>query len=363
MKIVIDARESGASTGRYVDKLIENLAKLKPEFEIIVLTKRPRVEYLTAIAPNFKIVQSNFKEFSFAEQIGFLKQLKSLGADLVHFSMPQQPILYRGKAVTTFHDLTTIRFRNPDKNPLIFWLKQQVYKGVIKLVARKSEHIITVSNFVKNDVAQYCNIPKTKVTVTYLAADRITDPPAAIKILANQKFIVYVGRPLPHKNLKRLMEAYSIIRNTRGGIRLVLVGKRDRLYERHARWARKEHIEGLVFTGFASEARLRWLYEHTTAYVFPSLSEGFGLPGLEAMVHGAPVISSNVTCLPEIYGHAAEYFNPESTRDIVRVISSILENPARRQHLKILGAKQAKKYSWQKTAQQTLEIYRQVLNT
>ena len=159
------------------------------------------------------------------------------------------------------------------------------------------------------------------------------------------------------------MEAYSIIRNTRDGVRLVLVGKRDKLYEQHAAWAQKEHVEGLVFTGFASEGRLRWLYEHATAYVFPSLSEGFGLPGLEAMMHGAPVISSNSTCLPEIYGDAAEYFNPESTRDMVRVIGNVLQNPARRQQLKALGAKQAKKYSWQETARQTLEVYRRALGS
>jgi glycosyltransferase involved in cell wall biosynthesis len=362
MKIVIDARESGTSTGRYVDKLIEYLHKLKPEFEIIVLTKKSRIDYLKSIAPNFKIVESNFKEFTFAEQIGFFKQLRGLNADLVHFSMPQQPVLYRGKAVTTIHDLTTTRFSNPAKNPLVYWAKQQVYKWLIKRVARKSAAVIVASRFVKQDVAQYAKIRPAKIKVIYEAADRIKDAPAAISVLANQKFLLYVGRPLPHKNLKRLMEAYSIIRNTRDSARLVLVGQRDKLYEQHARWAQKEHIEGLVFTGFASEARLRWLYEHATAYVFPSLSEGFGLPGLEAMAHGAPVISSKATCLPEIYGEAAEYFNPESTRDMVRVIAGVLENPARRLQLKRLGSLQVKKYSWQKTAEQTLEVYRQALS-
>lgn len=362
-RIVIDARESGTSTGRYVDKLIENLHKLKPEFEIIVLTKPWRIEYLKKLAPNFKIIESDFKEFTFAEQIGFLKQLNSLNANLVHFTMAQQPILYRGQAVTTIHDLTTIRFSNPAKNQLVFWTKQQVYKLVVKRVARKSKHIIVASKFVKNDVAQYAKISPGKITATYEAADKITASPIPISALANQKFLLYVGRPLPHKNLKRLMEAYSIIRNTRHEVKLVMVGQRDKLYEQHARWAQKEQIEGLVFTGFASEGRLRWLYENAVAYVFPSLSEGFGLPGLEAMAHGTPVISSNATCLPEIYGEAAEYFNPESTRDMVRVISGVLGSPARRQQLKRLGALQVKKYSWQKTAQQTLDVYRQALIT
>lgn len=361
--IVIDARNSGTGTGRYTDKLIENLSKLKPQFEITVLTKPEQVGYLKNVAPGFRVLKSDFAESSFAEQIGLLKQLRALNADLVHFTMPQQPVLYRGKAITNIHDLTTTRFRNPDKNWLVFSAKQGIYKWLIKRVARKSARVITISKFVKGDVAQYAKILPSKIAVTYPAADRIKDTPEPIAALSGKKFLMYVGRPLPHKNLKRLMEAYSIIRNLRSEIKLVLVGKRDNLYEKHARWAHKEHIEGVVFTGFASEGRLRWLYENCAAYVFPSLSEGFGLPGLEAMAHGTPVISSDATCLPEIYGEAAEYFNPESIRDMVRVISRVLENPARAQKLRRLGVLQAKKYSWQRMAEQTLEIYKQVLNT
>jgi hypothetical protein len=99
-RIVIDARESGTSTGRYVDKLITNLAKLNPEFDFIVLTKPWRIDYLKKVAPNFEIIESDFKEFTFAEQIGLLKQLKTLNADLVHFTMTQQPVLYRGPFTT-----------------------------------------------------------------------------------------------------------------------------------------------------------------------------------------------------------------------------------------------------------------------
>src|SRR3990167_7522141 len=131
-RIIIDARESGTGTGRYVNKLVENLAKLKPEFDFTILTKPARFDYMKMIAPSFKIVESGFKEFTFAEQIGFLKQLRSLKADLVHFTMTQQPVLYRGKAITTVHDLTTARFRNPAKNHLAYSAKQAVYKWVIK---------------------------------------------------------------------------------------------------------------------------------------------------------------------------------------------------------------------------------------
>ena len=119
-KIVIDARESGTSTGRYIDKLIENLNALKPAHEIQILTKGHRVNFVKSVAPDFEVIESNFKEFTFAEQIGFKHRLKSLKADLVHFGMTQQPVWYRGKKVTTVHDLTTIRFVNPDKNRTLY---------------------------------------------------------------------------------------------------------------------------------------------------------------------------------------------------------------------------------------------------
>ena len=106
-KIVIDARESGTSTGRYVDKLIEYLHKLKPRFEIIILTKPHRLDFFHGIAPDFQAIEANHKEFTFGEQVAFKKQLDALQADLVHFGMVQQPVRYSGKVVTTMHDLTT----------------------------------------------------------------------------------------------------------------------------------------------------------------------------------------------------------------------------------------------------------------
>jgi len=117
----------------------------------------------------------------------------------------------------------------------------------------------------------------------------------------------------------------------------------------------------VVFPGHVSEGQLRWLYENTAAYVFPSLSEGFGLPGLEAMAHGAPVVSSKATCLPEIYGDAAVYFDPLSTNDIARKINSVINSQSLRTQMIKRGRSQAARYSWKTMAKQTLEIYKQAL--
>jgi len=362
MKIIIDARESGSSTGRYVDKLIEHMHKLKPEQEITVLTKSPRISYLQEIAPNFEIVKSDFKEFTFAEQTSLLKQINSLNADLVHFTMTQQPVRYKGRKLTTIHDLTTLRFENPAKNPFIFRTKQLVYARVVKRVARTSAAIITPSKFVKQDVAQYANISLNKIAVTYEAADRITAAPEPIPRLAGKQFIMYVGRATPHKNLRRLVEAFAILNKKYPDLMLALAGKMDANYKRiEALATHKRLAHRVVFTDFASEGELRWMYENTAAYVFPSLSEGFGLPTLEAMVHGAPVICSNATCLPEINGDAAVYFDPKVTFDIAKKISSMLSDTKLRGQLIRAGKSQATRYSWQTTAKQTLDIYKQAL--
>jgi len=360
-KIVIDARESGTTTGRYIDKLIENLHKLKPKYEIVVLTKEHRLEYLNKIAPRFRIVKSEFSEFGISEQTGLMWQIYRLNPDLVHFGMVQQPVLYLGRVVTTMHDLTTLRFGNPSKNKLIFRFKQWVYGWVNIVAARKSKVILTGSEFVKSDVAKYARINSRKIVVTHEAADLIPDKPEPIKSLVTKQFIMYVGRPQPHKNLGSLIDAFKELQKKHPELHLVLAGKRDALYKRHERRVNREDIDNVVFTDFVTEGQLRWLYENCTAYVFPSLSEGFGLPGLEAMAHGAPVVSSNATCLPEIYGDAAEYFDPRDVDDMVKKINKVLTNDKRRKELVKLGKKQAGKYSWQRMAEQTLAVYDNIL--
>jgi glycosyltransferase involved in cell wall biosynthesis len=362
-RIVIDARESGTSTGRYIDKLVEYLNKLKPQHEIIVLTKSPRFEYLKNLAPDFKIVRSNYSEFGFAEQAGLLKQLRKLNADLVHFGMTQQPVLYKGLVITTVHDLTTARFDNPAKNRLAFKTKQQIYKRVIKRVAKKSRYIITPSNYVKQDVAQYAKISPNKIFVTYEAADRTQMPAKPVPRLENKKFIMYVGRATPHKNLERLIDAFGILHKEQPDLMLALAGKFDTNYHQlEARVTGKRLAAAVVFTDFITEGQLRWMYEKTAAYVFPSLSEGFGLPGLEAMMHGAPVVSSNATCLPEIYGDAVHYFDPHKVSDIAAKVNEVLTNPRLRASLINNGRAQAAKYSWRRMAAQTLKIYEHTLN-
>lgn len=362
MKIVIDARESGTSTGRYVDKLIEYLHKIGPKHKITVLTKRKRVDFLKGIAPKFTVLSTRVKEFTFAEQTKLLKQIKEQEADLVFFPAAQQPILYRGKVVTTIQDLTTIRFRNPSKNWLVFTVKRWVYKWLNRRVGHKSKHIITPTEFVKDDFARFAHINSRKITVTHESADKITDKPEPIHELENKQFIMYVGRPTPHKNLGRLIEAFASLRQTHPHLRLVLAGKKDSLYRQHEKSVDSKGIKNVIFTDFVTEGQLRWLYENTAAYVFPSLSEGFGLPPMEAMHHGAPVVSSDATCLPEVYQDAVLYFDPLSIEDMAAKIEAMITDKKLQAKYSARGSALVKQYSWERMARQTLEVFNQVLD-
>jgi glycosyltransferase involved in cell wall biosynthesis len=362
VKIVIDARELRATgAGTYLQHLLEELQSLDHNHTYAVLLKPEDMDSWTTTSRRFKKIACPYKEFSFAEQIDLLRLINRIKPDLVHFGMTQQPVLYRGKVVTTMHDLTTARFDNPSKNWLVFRIKQLVYKLVIKRVARKSAAILTPSDFVKEDIAKFAHVNSRKITVTYEAADKISDPPEPLQLLKAKEFIMYVGRPTPHKNLERLVEAFAILKETHFNLTLVLAGKLDANYKQLQKLVDAKGIAGVFFTDFVTEGELRWLYEHAKAYVFPSLSEGFGLPGLEAMAHGCPLISSNATCLPEIYKEAAHYFDPLDVTDMATKINEVLADPALAQKLVIKGSLLVKDYSWAKMAQQTLDVYKTVL--
>ena len=360
-KIVIDARESGTTTGRYVDKLIEHLYKLNPEFYIVVVTKPSREDYIKKIAPGFRVVATNIKEFTFSEQLRFCWLLKKLRADLVHFCMAQQPVLYRKNKITSIQDLTTVRFVNRSKNYLVFKFKQLIYGWVIKKVSKQSSLVLAPSRFVKEDLIKYTGLSENKFVVTYLAAEPINETPEIIDELKNKKFILYVGRPMEHKNLKRLILAFSLSLQKNPDLYLVLAGKKDSNFLMIENFVKQKDINNVVFTNYVSDAKLKWLYRNCRMYAFPSLSEGFGLPGLEAMVEGAPVVSSNKTCLPEIYGNGALYFDPLDIGDINEKINKVLGDESFRSKLIKNGYNQAQKYSWEKTAKQILNIYKDVL--
>jgi glycosyltransferase involved in cell wall biosynthesis len=353
--IVIDCRESGTTTGRYLDKLVENLQKIDNINRYTLLYHPENMESIEIINPNFSKVATKYLEFSFGEQFGFALQLYRLKPDLVHFFMVQQPLLYFGKSVTGILDLTPLRFHNPATPWAIWKVKSLGYLLMNWVAAKRSKHIIFISEYVRNQASSMFGIPPVRSTVTYNAADLITDTAEPVNELVGKEFIMFVGRHFPHKNLQRLMYTHELLQKVYPDLVLAIVGKTDSVSARLQ--TQNSKLTNLVFTGFVSDAQLKWLYQNTACYCFPSLSEGFGLPGIEAMLHGAPVASSSATCLPEVNGEAAVYFDPLDIDDMARVIDRVISDPLLAKDMITKGKAQAAKYSWQKTAQQTLEIY------
>ena len=251
MKIVIDARTLRTSTGRYIERLIHYLQKIDNKNDYVILLKPKDFDSWQPSNPHFKKVICPYKEYTFDEQIGFKKQLESLHPNLVHFAMVQQPVWYNSSpVVTTMQDLTTVRFKNPDKNPVVFWIKQQIYKWVNKKVARKSSHIITISNFVKNDLIKFTGVNPEKITVTLESADELPKGNEPVDELIGKKFIMYIGRPTPHKNLRRLIDAFALLQKKYPDLTLALAGKKDSNYARHETYVNERGIKNVVFTGF-----------------------------------------------------------------------------------------------------------------
>lgn len=358
--IAIDARIINSTTGRYVERLLTYLQEIDQTNVYSVLVRAKDKNFWTPTNPNFTVKIADFDNYSFAEQTKFKRLLKKLRPDLVHFCMPQQPVGYKGKKITTFHDLTLVKTYNSDKNWLVFHAKQLVGKYVFKKVAKENDHIIATSEFTKKELIEFTGIDENKVTVVYESSDA-ADGPSQTYPVPFKKYILYVGQQSDYKNIKRLGDAHQKLLATYPDLGMVLVGRKNASALTNEAYFEKNKYKNIVFTDFVEDAQLNWLYAHAAAYIFPSLMEGFGLPGLEAMSHGTPVISSNATCLPEIYGTAAHYFDPMDVNDMTRAITEVLGNNKLRQKLSISGYEQIKKYSWSKMAQQTVEIYKNVL--
>jgi glycosyltransferase involved in cell wall biosynthesis len=360
MHIVIDARIINSSTGTYVERLLHYLQKIDTENRYTILVPTKDLDFFKPMAKNFSVKAADFPNYSFAEQTSFKKFLDRLNADLVHFCMPQQPLGYKGKKVTTIHDLILLQTYNSDKNWLIFHAKQLVGRYLFKRIAQTNHHIIVPTNFVKNEYVHYSGVAPEKVTVTYEAADVSIDKLEPYKHPFKQ-FIMYVGQQSDYKNIRRLGDAHQKLLAKYPDLGLILVGKKNASALQNEAYFTSKGYKNILFTDFIPDSQRDWLYTHTSAYVFPSLMEGFGLPGLEAMGYGAPVASSNATCLPEVYGNAAHYFDPLNTADIARAINDILVNEKLQKELVKKGYQQIKKYSWRRMAQQTYQIYMNAL--
>jgi glycosyltransferase involved in cell wall biosynthesis len=240
-------------------------------------------------------------------------------------------------------------------------VKKTIFAGLLRIVAKRAKQIMTPSEFSKQDLVHFAHISPDKVTVTLEGADPATVAPKALPEFEGKRFIMYLGRAEPYKNNRGLIEAHQQLLTTFPDLHLVIVGAIDALRKADMQWVSDNGYKQIAFTGFVSDEQAAWLYKNTLAYVVPSFMEGFGLPGLEAMAYGAPVVSSNTTCLPEIYKDGAYYFDPYKSGDLVRALSDMIEDQALRDQTSERGIKVHGGYSWRRMAEQTLAVYQQTL--
>lgn len=361
--IAIDARVINSGTGTYVVKLLDHLQQIDHENHYTVLVPTRDVEYWRPHNSNFTVCTIDFANYSFSEQFGFKRYLDKLAPDLVHFCMPQQPVFYKGKHVTTVHDLTLLKTYNSDKNWLIFHLKQMIGRWVFRKIAHTNNHIIAISQTTKQEYQAHSHISDDNISVIYEAGEVQSGPLVPYDALPFKRFIIYVGQQPDYKNLRRLAAAHQQLLSRYPDLGLVLVGRIKEDTKSNQDYFNSQGYRNIHFTGFLPDEQRDWLLTQADAYVFPSLMEGFGLPPLETMAYGTtPVVSSNASCMPEILGDAAEYFDPLDTKDMAAAIERVITQPSLQKELVEKGITQAARYSWQRCAKETHAIYMKILD-
>jgi len=358
MKIGIDARfigPQGTGLGKYTEKLILSLAKIDKKNQYFIFLKKNNWSYLK-LPQNFTKVLADVNWYSVEEQIKMPSIFNAQNLDLLHVPHFNVPIFYRGKFIVTIHDLIHHQFDEESvttKNKLKFKTKRIGYKLIIGSAVKKAQKIITPSTAVKNELIKTFNLDKNKVEVTYEAAEEEYQhlKPDHQK---NNPFLIYVGNVYPHKNITSLLEAIKITPK----INLKIICARDVFWERLNKEITIRQLEKKVTTlPYQKPQQLAKIFTKATAYVFPTLSEGFGIPPLNAMTASLPVICSSIPVLKEVYGDAAVYFNPKDPTDIAAKIEKVTSSTKFRESLIKKGHMQVAKYSWQKMAAQTLQIY------
>lgn len=378
MRIGIDARffgSLGKGLGRYTSELIRELEEVDKDNEYVIFLRKENWDEYSPKNPKFRKVLAEFPWYSWKEQLVYPFWLRGQKLDLMHFPHFNVPLLYRKPFVVTIHDLILLHFPTPRATtlgPLHFRIKYLAYKFVIKSALKRAKAILTVSKFTQGEILTTFPFTKDKpVVVTYNACGNGIGGPSkesaggrnAALPSVRQPYMMYVGNAYPHKNLERLIRAFAEFRRMhRKDFRLVLVGMMDYFYSRLKDEAAKRSLdENILFFGHATDTELASLYDNAEFYIFPSEYEGFGIPPLEAMCRGIPVASSGASCLPEILGDSALYFDPTDIKDMVKAMRRMTEDSQLRDRLKEKGREQSGRYDWRTSAELAHKAYMEAL--
>ena len=367
MRIGIDARKlHDFGIGTYIRNLLRHLARMDDRTEYVVVCRPEDRETLAALGENFRAVPETAGNYTLAEQVKIPMALRRERVTLFHAPHYVLPPLIRCRSVVTIHDCIHLMFPQYLPNRFAFDYARTSIRGA----AKRATRVLTVSESSKRDILKYVDTQPEKIDVIYNAYDeRFAIDPAEEDVVRvreryqlQDEFVLYAGNVKPHKNLERLIDAFQIVRK-RGldHLKLVLIGDDISKYTALRRAVHRHQLHKYVrFLGYLPEETLAVMYRLAAVFVFPSLYEGFGLPPLEAMASGTPVVTSNVSSLPEVAGDAAVLVDPYDPAAIADGIYRVLTDEQLRKDLRHRGVARAGMFSWEQSVRRVRKIYDQV---
>ena len=353
MRILVDCREIQKNTtgiARFLLNLFKGLKNFKEELECVLLGNQ-YTDFKRKELDGYKKVVVKEKNTFYFDQVVILKVIKEQKIDLFFSPYYKFPVFVNVPTITSIFDVMYLvleEYKNDIRN---------IYrKNFIKFTYGKVKKVITSSNFAKNEIIKVLNLSQEKIEVVYLAVDEKFKPQLYEKIKEvkdkykiNKNYILYLGNAKPHKNLNCLLSAWQLIdKKIKKDYILVLAGVGEKFYCNDA---------DILIIPFVSEEELPALYSGAKVFVFPSVYEGFGLPPLEAMACGCPVISSNVSTMPEILNDACLYFNPFDINKISNVISEVVQSESLREKMRTKGFERVKIFTIEKMVNSLIKIF------
>ena len=359
--------------GTYIRNVVRTLARLDRDGKYFLIGSSDKVTDCGPLPPNFHAVPLARSDDTLKGNLDFRAIVRRLQCDVVH--IPHLYWIPRGLScpyVLTVHDLLEHMYGSRNASSL----RRSLHFYLTRRVLHKAARVIAVSQFTRNEIEKLLAIPDARIEIVYNAIDErflhghATDTDRELiaqRYQVNYPFILYAGAIRPHKNVVRIIEAFSALKNELQkeqqfpDLKLIIIGDDLSSHPRLRRTVVRGGVQNDVrFLGFVPIEVLRIFYDVAKIFVFPSLYEGFGLRPLEAMAHGTPVVTSNTSSLPEVAGNAALLVNPENVFEIERGMQRALLDPVLRAQLKQRGYEQAQKFSWTASVSRILEIYREV---
>jgi glycosyltransferase involved in cell wall biosynthesis len=372
--IVIDARRiRDFGIGTYIRSLVHALGDIDSSNTYTLVSSPADARTLSGLPENFRTALYERRDTDYLDHISFPLFLRGLHPDLVHVPLNRIPIVLMPPYVVTVHDMSSLIFETEMRSRF----RNEMHRWHFLRGLRQASRIIAVSDSTRRDLENLISVPPWSIRRVYNAPDPgfFVDPSTDLadrqrimeRYQINHPFLLYAGNIRRHKNVPRLVEAFTVVREQLAqhplycDLRLVIIGDTISQYPAVRQAVIKSRVENVVrFLGFVPFDTLRCFYESAAAFVFVSRYEGFGLPPLEAMACGTPVVASNVSSIPEVVGDAAMLVNPENVFEIARAIKEVLCDPGLRQELITRGRRQASRYSWERTAREVLSIYQEI---